>query len=228
MEGSAAAILVLAGQDLASSVVRLASADRALFPGRAEWVGLVLVLYIARRVQADIVLRLGKIQVVNTYNDGHVEYEWDWLRRNDRDLAALAWELNAERRRLGFGELVAVHQRGHPENNRKRPHEYDYHERYNAKVDALTHELTPDMPLYVPFERMGRAQTQVWYEPLEQEHVGRGTCHEVASGVYKHIARSAQRRASIAQTHSHEGVLGDVLQRRRRPPPRLKIPQFHV
>jgi len=84
--------------------------------------------------------------VVNTYNDGHVEYEWDWLRRNGRDLAALAWELNAERRRLGFDELVEVHQLGHPE-NRKQPHEYDYHERYNAKVDALTRELTLDMPL---------------------------------------------------------------------------------
>ena len=52
------------------------------------------------------------------------------------------------RRRLGFGELVAVHQLGHPE-NRKQPHEYDYHERYDAKVDALTHELTIDMPVYV-------------------------------------------------------------------------------
>ena len=82
--------------------------------------------------------------------------------------------------------------------NRKRPCEYDYHERYNTKVDALTHELTLDMPLYVPFKRKGRAQTRVWYGPLEQENVGRGTCHEeVASGVYKHVARSAQRRASI-------------------------------
>jgi hypothetical protein len=115
----------------------------------------------------------------------------------------LAWELNGERRRLGFGELVAVHQLGHPE-NRKQLHEYDYHDRYNAKVDAPTHELTLDMPLYVSFKRMGRAQTRVWYEPLEQENVGRGTCREVTSDVYKHIAKSAQRRASIARTHSHE------------------------
>ena len=41
----------------------------------------------------------------------------------------MAWELDAERRSLGFGGLVAVHQLGHPEKNRKRPHEYDYHER---------------------------------------------------------------------------------------------------
>jgi hypothetical protein len=85
-----------------------------------SWPGTCAV--IARRVRADITLRLGTIQVANTYNDGHVEFEWDWLRRNDRDLAALAWELDAELRRLGFGGLVAVHQLGHPE-NRKRPHE---------------------------------------------------------------------------------------------------------
>ena len=108
-----------------TSVVRLAPADRALSSGRVEWVGLVLVLYIARRARADITLRLGNIQVVNTYNNGNVEYEWDWLRRNHRDLAALAWELDPERRRLGFGGLVAVHQLGHPSENRKRPHEYD-------------------------------------------------------------------------------------------------------
>ena len=126
------------------------------------------------------------------------------MRRNDRELAALAWELDAERRRLGFGGLVAVQQLGNPE-NRKRPHEYDYHERYNAKLDALTHELTLDMPLYVSFKRTGRAQPQVWYEPLEQENVERGTCHEVMSGIYRHIARSAQRRAPIARSHSHEG-----------------------
>ena len=145
VEGSVAAILVIAGQQGVTSVVRLALADRALSSGRAEWVGLVRVFYIVRRVRAGIVLRLDNSQVVNTYNDGNVEYEWDWLRRNDRDLAALAWELNVERRRLGFGELVAVYQLGRPD-NRKRPHEYDYHERYNARVNALTHELALGMP----------------------------------------------------------------------------------
>ena len=69
MEGSAAAILVIAGQEV-TSVVRLAPAERALSSGRGGWVGLVLVLYIVRRVRADIALRLGNIQVVNTYNDG--------------------------------------------------------------------------------------------------------------------------------------------------------------
>ena len=160
-----AAILVMVGQD-ATVVVWLAPADRALSSGRAEWVGLVFELYIARRVRADITLRLDNIQVVNSYNDGHVEFEWDWLRTSGRDLAVLAWELDAERQRLWFGGLVAVHQLGHPE-NRKRPHEYDYHERYNIKVDALTHELTLGMPLCVSLKRVGRAQTRLWYGPLE-------------------------------------------------------------
>ena len=60
--------------------------------------------------------------------------------------------------------------------------------------------------MYVSFKHMGRVQTRVWYEPLEQENVGRGTCHEVTSGD-KHIAKSAQRRAPIARTSSHEGGL---------------------
>ena len=72
-------------------------------------------------------------------------------------------------------------------------------------MDALTHELTLEIPLYVSFKRMGRAQSRLWYEPLEQENVGRGTCHEVTGGVYKHIAKSAQRRASIARSQFHEG-----------------------
>ena len=59
--------------------------------------------------------------------------------------------------RSGSWGLVAIHQLGNPE-NRKRAHEFDYHERYNAKVDALTHKLTFDMPLYVPFKRMGRVR----------------------------------------------------------------------
>ena len=77
VEGSAAAILVIARQDV-TSIVWLAPADGALSSGRAEWVGLVLVLYnvmdsIVRRVRAGIVLRLDNIQVVNIYNDDHFE-----------------------------------------------------------------------------------------------------------------------------------------------------------
>ena len=76
-------------------------------------------------MRADIALRLGNIQFASTYSDGHVECEWDWLRRNDRYLVALAWKLDAERQRMGFGGLVAIHQLGHPE-NRKWAHAFDY------------------------------------------------------------------------------------------------------
>ena len=57
--------------------------------------------------------------------------------------------------------------------------------------------ITPDMPIYVSFRRAGRRQTQLWYEPVQQENVGHGTCHEVTSDAYRHIAHSAQRRVSV-------------------------------
>ena len=68
---------------------------------------------------------------------------------------------------------------------RKAAADYDEHERYNVKVDALTHAITPDMPLYISFRRTGRRQTQLWYEPTEHENVGHGTCHEVTGDVYR-------------------------------------------
>ena len=105
VEGSAAAIVYVGGTDI-TAIVRLAAADRPLSPGRSEWTGLLLVLYIVRRVRADVVLRLGNLQVVNTFSDGPVRYEYNWLRRNDRGMATLAWELSAEREQRGLGTLT--------------------------------------------------------------------------------------------------------------------------
>ena len=166
VEGSAAAAVRVDVKD-ASATVRLAAADRALSSGRSEWAGLFVVLCILRRVRADVTLRLGNLQVVNGYDDGVHRFAHGWLRRNERDVATLAWEVAAERARLGFGTIVVVlHQLlGHPE-KRKKPADYDEHERYNAKADALTHVTTLDMPIYVSFRRAGRRQTQLWYEPL--------------------------------------------------------------
>ena len=96
---------------------------------------------------------------------------------------------------LGLGSIKVLHQLGHPE-KRKSEANYDEHERYNVKVDALRHAITPDMPLCMSFRRLGHQQTQLWYEPTEHENVGHGTCHdEVTGDVYHHITRSAQRRA---------------------------------
>ena len=67
--GSAAAILCIGTHDV-SAVVRLASADTALSSGRSEWTGLLLVLYIAKHVRGDLVVRLGNLQVVNAFTDG--------------------------------------------------------------------------------------------------------------------------------------------------------------
>ena len=203
IEGSAAAIVCINGREVCA-IIRLASADRALSSGRAEWGGLVMVLYIAQDIPCEIVLRLDNLQVVNAFNDGPLRYEYDWLRRNDKDMATLAWELDAARRAKGFGGLRAVHQLGHPE-KREKASEYDQHEKLNVKVDALTHCLTDEMPLYVSFKRQARRQTQLWYEPLYEENVGHGTSHEVTSDVYRHIAKSALRRTSIRRLQRNEG-----------------------
>ena len=68
---------------------------------------------------------------------------------------------------------------------------------YNPKVDALTHQLDGTMALYVSFHCALRGHTTIWYEPLEEENVGYGGCHEVTGDVHKHITAPAQRRLSI-------------------------------
>ena len=108
--------------------------------------------------------------------------------------------------RAGLGSTtVLLHQLGHPE-KRKRAEQFDTHEVYNSKVDALTHQLDGAMPLYVPFCRALRGHTTIWYEPLEEENVGHGGCHEVTGDVYKHITASAQRRLSIERVGAKDGA----------------------
>ena len=132
---------------------------------------MLLVKAILRRVRANVTLRLGNLQVVNRFDDGEERFAHDWLRQNERDMASLAWEMAAVREHRGFGLIKVLHQPGHP-GKRKVASDYDEHERYNIKVDALTHAITPDMPLYISFCRTGRRQTQLWYEPTEHENVG--------------------------------------------------------
>ena len=62
----------------------------------------MVVLCILREVRASVVLRLDNLQVVNTFNDGEWRFRRNWLRRNDRDMAMLAWALGRERRQRGF------------------------------------------------------------------------------------------------------------------------------
>ena len=167
VEGSAATVVRIGDKDC-SATVRLAAVGRALSSGRSEWAELLMVLYILRRVRADVMLRLGNLQVVNGNGDGEDRFAHDWLRCNERDMATLSYEVAAERERLGFGTTTVVHQLGQPE-KRKKPADYDEHERYNVKVDALTHAITADMPIYVSFRRTGQRHNQLWYEPLQQK-----------------------------------------------------------
>ena len=69
VEGSAAAIVCIGGTDI-TATVRLAATDRPLSSGWSDWTGLLLVLCIVRRVRADVTLRLGNLQAVNTFSDG--------------------------------------------------------------------------------------------------------------------------------------------------------------
>ena len=122
--GSAAAILRIGTSDV-FEIVRLASsADTALSSGRSEWTGLLLVLYIARHVRGDLAVRLGNLQVVNIFTDGSWKFRRNWLRRNDRDLATLAWRLANDRQLAGLGGITVFHQLGHPD-KRKRPEQFD-------------------------------------------------------------------------------------------------------
>ena len=166
--------------------------------------------YTVRCVRANATLRLGNFQVDNNKpGDGEERFAHDWLRQNERGMVTLAWELAATRERRGFGSIKVSHQLGHPE-KRKAASDYEEHERYNIKVDALTHAITPDMPLYISFRRLGRRQTQLWYE---HENVGHGTCHEVTGDVYRHITKPAQRRASIGRIVKHCGEFHATFER---------------
>ena len=144
--GSAAAMLRIGTHDV-FAIVRLASADTALFSGRSEWTGLLLVLYIAKHVRGDLVVRLDNLQVANAFTDGPWRFRRNWLRHNDRDLASLAWRLANDQQMAGLGSAPVLHQLGHPE-KRKRAEQFDTHEVYNSKVDALTHQLDDTMALY--------------------------------------------------------------------------------
>ena len=105
--GSAAAMLRI-GSNGAFAIVRLASADATLSSGRSEWTGLLLVLYIAKHVRGDLVVRLGNLQVANAFTDGPWRVRRNWLRRNDRDLASLAWRLANDRQMAGLGSTTLL------------------------------------------------------------------------------------------------------------------------
>ena len=202
--GSAAAMLRI-GLNGAFAIVRLASANTALSSGRSEWTGLLLVLHIAKHIRGGLVVRLDNLQVFNAFTDGPWRFRRNWLRRNNRDLASLAWRLANDRQMAGLGSTTVLHQLWNPA-KRNRAEQFDTYEVYNSKVDALTHQLDDTMALYVSFCRALRGHTMIWYEPLEEEDVGHGGCHEVTGDVYKHITAPAQRRLSIERVGAKDGA----------------------
>ena len=114
-----------------------------------------------REIRASVVLRLNNLQLVNTFNDGELRFRRNWLRRNDRNMAMLAWALDRERRSRGLGDLTALNQLGNAKKRKNRA-EFDVHECYNGTVDGLTHHINNSMPVYASFA-------------CEKENVGRST-----------------------------------------------------
>ena len=151
-------------------------------------------------------LRLDNRQVANTFNGGEWRFRRNWLQRNDRDMAMLAWALGRERRSRGLGELTALHQLGHAE-KRKNRSEFDVYERYNDIAGGLTHQINNLMPVYAFFARDCTVYTALWHAPLEEENVGGGAVHEVTCDSYKHVTRSSQRRLSISRLRAKDGPL---------------------
>ena len=114
---SAAAMLHI-GSDDVFVIVRLTSADTAL-SGRSEWTGLLLVLYIAKHVRGNIVVRLGNLRVAIAFTDAPWRFRRNWLRRNDRDLASFAWRL-ANDWQMAWGARLSCTNLGIPRSGNER------------------------------------------------------------------------------------------------------------
>ena len=145
------------------------------------------------------------IQVANAYNDGQWAYERNLLRRNDRDLALMCWNLMTARECGSLGRIEAKHQKCHVERRKQRA-EFDTHEIYNSKVDSATHPVRDDATAYVSFAPLSTDRTGVWYKPLETENVGAGTVYEVTSGAYRHLTLASHRRTANENAIEKDGL----------------------
>ena len=202
--GSSAAIIRVGDTDVTLNV-RLLPTRRRLSSGRMKWVGLLLILEVLRRIKATVLVRLGNIQVAKTYNDGQWACGRNLLRRNDRDLALMRWNLMVARMRDGLGRIEAKHQKGHAERRKQRT-EFDIHEIYNDKVGRATRTVCNGAMAYVSFAPLSADRTGGWYEPLETENVGAGTAYEVTSNAYRHITLASQRRTANEHAMEKDGL----------------------
>ena len=93
---------------------------------------------------------------------------------------------------------------------RKRAGQFDTHEVYNSKADALTHQLDGTMPLYASFRRALRGHTctpRSGTIRLRRRTSVTEAATRVTGDMYKHImAASAQRRLSIERAGVKDGA----------------------
>ena len=128
--GSVAAMLRI-GSDDVFAIVRLASADTALSSGRSEWTGSCVSA--TSKSPTPSQTGRGASAATGSATTTGTSRRLPWRLANDRQMA-------------GLGSTTVLHQRGHPE-KRKRAEQFDTHEVYNSKADALTHQLDDAMPL---------------------------------------------------------------------------------
>ena len=104
------------------------------------------------------------------------------------------------------GSTTVLHQLGNPE-KRKRAAQFDTHEAYNSKLDALTHQIDDAMLPYASFRRALSGRTTIWYGPLEEENAEHEGHHEVTGDIYKHATAFAQRRLPTERAGIKDGTL---------------------
>ena len=147
----------------------------------------------------------GNIQVVNACNDGQWAYERNLLRRNNRDLALMCWNLMAARERGGLRRIEAKHpKRPRRETQKTHPvrHSRDL-QWQSGQCNSHGPRQRHDLRLVGP---LSTDRTGVWCEPLETEIVGAGTAYEVTSGAYRHITLTSQRRTANEHAIEKDGL----------------------
>ena len=203
----AAAIAIRVGETTVKAAVRVATFDEPLSSNRAEWTAAVMAIAVLTMAGVDenVELRLDNNNVVH---DCGVKGRGRrrpkaWLQMQDRDLEAImhAWRLR--RRERGMGEVVVLHQPGHPE-RRKRREEFDEHEVMNDVVDDATHRCHPNQLVYGGFAAEGE-RFIMWVVPRPEEGLEKGKRLEVTGPPLRYMRKRAARLADRRRAEAKRG-----------------------
>ena len=194
----AAAMAVKIGRVTVTMGMRMATFDVPLSSNRTEWGGATLAVAVmtAADVRQRLELRLDNLNVVKQSNrlEEAAEQMHIWLEMQDRDLAeTFGWWLG-KRKAENMGDVVIIHQPGHPERRKKRE-EFDEHEIMNDVVDHATHQLHPNQLVYGGFDRPARG-FRMWVVPQKDEGLEQGERVEVTGPPLRYIRKRAAKLAA--------------------------------